>query len=75
MIAVHRRELPRPHPRNGSSASGQVGAIFGGLLITAAVAAGAGWINTNLWWGDPHPGLRPAHRRRPERRPRQVGED
>jgi hypothetical protein len=59
----------------GSSASGQVGAIIGGLLITATVAAGAGWINTNLWWGDPHPGLRPAHLRRPERRPGKVGKD
>jgi MFS family permease len=33
------------------NASGQVGAIIGGLLITAALGAGAGWINATLWWG------------------------
>jgi MFS family permease len=33
------------------NASGQVGAIIGGLLITATLAAGAGWINAALWWG------------------------
>ena len=33
------------------NASGQVGAIIGGLLITATLAAGAGWINATLWWG------------------------
>lgn len=33
------------------NASGQVGAIVGGLLITATLAAGSGWINAALWWG------------------------
>ncbi|EMR00470.1 MFS transporter [Paeniglutamicibacter gangotriensis] len=33
------------------NASGQVGAIIGGLLITATLAAGSGWINAALWWG------------------------
>ncbi|MCW2131184.1 hypothetical protein [Arthrobacter sp. VKM Ac-2550] len=33
------------------NASGQVGAIIGGVLITATLAAGAGWINASLWWG------------------------
>lgn len=33
------------------NASGQVGAILGGLLITATLAAGGGWINAGLWWG------------------------
>ena len=33
------------------NAAGQVGAIIGGLLITASLAAGSGWINATLWWG------------------------
>lgn len=33
------------------NASGQIGAIIGGLLITATLAAGSGWINAALWWG------------------------
>ncbi|MCY1158926.1 MAG: transporter [Citricoccus sp.] len=33
------------------NAAGQVGAIVGGLLITATLAAGSGWINAALWWG------------------------
>lgn len=30
---------------------GQIGAIIGGLLITATLATGSGWINAALWWG------------------------
>lgn len=33
------------------NASGQVGAIFGGLLITATLAAGNSWETATLWWG------------------------
>lgn len=33
------------------NASGQVGAIIGGLLITATLAAGSSWITAALWWG------------------------
>jgi len=33
------------------NASGQIGAIIGGLLITATLAGGSGWINAALWWG------------------------
>lgn len=33
------------------NASGQVGAIIGGLLITATLAAGSSWITATLWWG------------------------
>lgn len=33
------------------NSAGQVGAIIGGLLITASLAAGSGWINATMWWG------------------------
>jgi MFS family permease len=33
------------------NAAGQVGAIIGGLLITATLAAGSSWITATLWWG------------------------
>ena len=33
------------------NASGQVGAIIGGLLITATLSAGNSWTNAALWWG------------------------
>lgn len=33
------------------NSAGQVGAIIGGLLITASLATGSGWINATLWWG------------------------
>ena len=46
--------LPVHTRATGSSlinASGQIGAIIGGLLITATLAGGSGWINAALWWG------------------------
>ncbi|QCU76929.1 MFS transporter [Citricoccus sp. SGAir0253] len=33
------------------NAAGQVGAIIGGLLLTATLTAGAGWVNAAMWWG------------------------
>ena len=33
------------------NAAGQVGAILGGILITAALAAGNSWVDVSLWFG------------------------
>ncbi|MGW9551773.1 MFS transporter [Citricoccus zhacaiensis] len=33
------------------NASGQVGAIIGGVLITATLSAGQSWETATLWWG------------------------
>ena len=33
------------------NASGQVGAIIGGLLITMTLASGGTWEDAGLWWG------------------------
>lgn len=33
------------------NACGQVGAIIGGVLITASLAAGNSWVTATMWWG------------------------
>ena len=61
---------PGPPEARIINASGQVGAIIGGLLITATLAAGSRLDQRHPMVGrPPHPGLRPADLRRPERRP------